>query len=102
MAPVGYFFDVITNGFGVMPDYRAQITGGRPLADRRLRARAAAQPPGAAADVPAAELERLKSGEAAAPAQAKGREVMAQERNFDEPRCSTRPTAELAGSQSRR
>ena len=23
--PVGYFFDVITNGFGVMPDYRAQI-----------------------------------------------------------------------------
>jgi len=21
----GYFFDVITNGFGVMPDYRAQI-----------------------------------------------------------------------------
>jgi mono/diheme cytochrome c family protein len=24
-ADVGYFFDVITNGFGVMPDYRAQI-----------------------------------------------------------------------------
>ena len=24
-APVGHFFDVITNGFGVMPDYRAQI-----------------------------------------------------------------------------
>ena len=24
-APAGYFFDVITNGFGVMPDYRAQI-----------------------------------------------------------------------------
>jgi len=23
---VGYFFDVMTNGFGVMPDYRAQIT----------------------------------------------------------------------------
>jgi mono/diheme cytochrome c family protein len=23
---VGYFFDVITNGFGAMPDYRAQIT----------------------------------------------------------------------------
>ena len=24
-APVGYFFDVMTNGFGAMPDYRAQI-----------------------------------------------------------------------------
>ena len=24
-APPGYVFDVITNGFGVMPDYRAQI-----------------------------------------------------------------------------
>jgi mono/diheme cytochrome c family protein len=25
-APPGYVYDVITNGFGVMPDYRAQIT----------------------------------------------------------------------------
>jgi hypothetical protein len=24
-APPGHFFDVITNGFGAMPDYRAQI-----------------------------------------------------------------------------
>jgi mono/diheme cytochrome c family protein len=24
-APPGYFFDVITNGFGAMPDYKAQI-----------------------------------------------------------------------------
>jgi mono/diheme cytochrome c family protein len=24
-APVGYFYDVITNGFGAMPDYAAQI-----------------------------------------------------------------------------
>jgi mono/diheme cytochrome c family protein len=24
-APVGYLFDVVTNGFGVMPDYKAQI-----------------------------------------------------------------------------
>ena len=24
-APVGYFFDVVTNGFGTMPDYSAQI-----------------------------------------------------------------------------
>jgi mono/diheme cytochrome c family protein len=25
-APLGYFFDTITNGFGVMPDYSAQVT----------------------------------------------------------------------------
>jgi mono/diheme cytochrome c family protein len=25
-APVGYLFDVMTNGFGAMPDYRAQIS----------------------------------------------------------------------------
>jgi mono/diheme cytochrome c family protein len=25
-APVGYFFDVMTNGFGIMPDYRMQIS----------------------------------------------------------------------------
>jgi mono/diheme cytochrome c family protein len=24
-APIGHFFDVVTNGFGAMPDYRAQI-----------------------------------------------------------------------------
>ena len=24
-APVGYFFDIISNGFGVMPDYAAQV-----------------------------------------------------------------------------
>ena len=24
-APVGYFYDVITNGFGIMPDYASQI-----------------------------------------------------------------------------
>jgi mono/diheme cytochrome c family protein len=25
-APPGYFFDVITNGFGTMPDYASQIS----------------------------------------------------------------------------
>ncbi|HET9409206.1 MAG TPA: cytochrome c [Candidatus Sulfotelmatobacter sp.] len=25
-APLGYFFDVMTNGFGIMPDYASQIT----------------------------------------------------------------------------
>lgn len=29
-APLGYFFDVITNGFGAMPDYKAQV----PVEDR--------------------------------------------------------------------
>jgi mono/diheme cytochrome c family protein len=29
-APAGHFFDVMTNGFGVMPDYRAQV----PVRDR--------------------------------------------------------------------
>jgi mono/diheme cytochrome c family protein len=24
--PLGYYFDVMTNGFGAMPDYRAQVT----------------------------------------------------------------------------
>jgi len=25
-APLGYFFDVMTNGFGIMPDYAAQVS----------------------------------------------------------------------------
>ena len=24
-APLGYFFDIVTNGFGIMPDYASQI-----------------------------------------------------------------------------
>jgi mono/diheme cytochrome c family protein len=58
-APVGHFFDVITNGFGAMPDHAAQIK----VEDRwaiaaYLRALQAA---GSATidDVPAAERERL-------------------------------------------
>ncbi len=27
-APVGHFFDVMTNGFGAMPDYAAQVAAG--------------------------------------------------------------------------
>jgi mono/diheme cytochrome c family protein len=60
--PVGYIFDVITNGFGVMPDYRTQI----PVEDRwrivayvrALQLSRNATP----ADVPADEMERLRSG----------------------------------------
>ena len=43
-VPDGYIFDVITNGFGAMPDYAAQSRAARPLGDRRLRAGPAAQP----------------------------------------------------------
>ena len=42
-APVGHFFDVMTNGFGAMPDYAAQIKRARSLGDRRLHPRAAAE-----------------------------------------------------------
>jgi mono/diheme cytochrome c family protein len=72
-APVGHFFDVMTNGFGVMPDYRAQV----PVADRwrivaYIRALQLSQS-ATASDVPAAEMARLQAGEtahAAAPAPA--------------------------------
>ena len=70
-APVGHFFDVITNGFGAMPDHAAQIK----VVDRwaiaaYLRALQAA---GSATidDVPAAERARLEAErdqQAAAPA----------------------------------
>jgi mono/diheme cytochrome c family protein len=69
-APPGYFFDVISNGFGVMPDYRAQIT----TEDRwrivaYLRVLQASQQ-GSTADVPAADLQRLQNPAPAAPAAA--------------------------------
>ena len=68
--PVGYLVDVITNGFGAMPDYRAQI----PAEDRwRIVAYVRAlqlSRHATTADVPAAEMERLRSG---APAPATGR-----------------------------
>lgn len=58
-APIGYFFDVATNGFGVMPSYAAQV----PNADRWAIAayiRALQLSQGAPlADVPAAERAAL-------------------------------------------
>ena len=68
MMPVGYYIDVMTSGFGVMPDYRAQIT-----VDDRWRIAAYVKAlqlshSGTAGDVPAAEMDRLKSGKAAEPA----------------------------------
>jgi hypothetical protein len=64
-APVGHFYDVITNGFGAMSDYSAQV----PPRDRwaiiaYVRALQLSR------NAPAAELpsnlrERLKTGDAA-------------------------------------
>jgi mono/diheme cytochrome c family protein len=71
VMPIGYFVDVMANGFGAMPDYRMQLTP----ADRwRVAAFVRAlqlSHAAAESDVPAAELERLKSG-APAPAAAAG------------------------------
>ncbi len=60
-APVGHFFDVMTNGFGAMPDYAAQI---RP-ADRwaiaaYIRALQLSQN-ATLADVPAEERQKLEA-----------------------------------------
>ena len=64
-AQPGYFYDVITNGFGVMPDYRSQIT----VEDRwRIIAYVRAlqlSHQGTTTDMPADLLAELrKSGEA--------------------------------------
>jgi mono/diheme cytochrome c family protein len=59
-APVGHFFDVITNGFGAMPDYAAQIAPADRWAIiayvRALQLSAHAT----VADVPAADRARLE------------------------------------------
>ena len=61
-APAGHFYDVMTNGFGAMPDYRAQIEP----ADRwavvaYIRALQRSQH-ATLADVPAEEAAKLKGG----------------------------------------
>jgi mono/diheme cytochrome c family protein len=60
--PMGYFFDVMTNGFGAMPDYKAQIA----VEDRwRIAAYVRAlqlSHHATAADVPADELRKLNEG----------------------------------------
>jgi mono/diheme cytochrome c family protein len=61
-APVGYFFDVMTNGFGAMPDYRAQVEP----ADRwaiiaYIRALQRSQQ-AALADVPPDAVAKLETG----------------------------------------
>jgi mono/diheme cytochrome c family protein len=66
--PPGYFFDVITNGFGVMPSYAAQV----PVADRwaiaaYIRALQLSQH-ATIAEVPADQRAALESGAPAAAA----------------------------------
>lgn len=61
-APVGYFFDVMTNGFGAMPDYRGQIEP----ADRwaiiaYIRALQRSQQ-ATLADVPPEQAAKLRAG----------------------------------------
>jgi mono/diheme cytochrome c family protein len=61
-APAGYFFGVITNGFGVMPDYRSQIAvedRWRIIAYLRVLQLSHDAP---ATDVPADELQKLGGG----------------------------------------
>jgi len=68
-APLGHFYDVMTNGFGAMPDYRAQIAPrDRWAIAAYVRALQLSQH-AAAADVPAEERQKL-SQPAAAPAAA--------------------------------
>ena len=61
-APAGHFFDVITNGFGAMPDYAAQISASDRWAIiayvRALQLSAHAT----LADVPPADRARLEAG----------------------------------------
>jgi len=64
-APVGHFYDVMTNGFGAMPDYSAQI----PPRDRwaiiaYIRALQLSQN-APASELPAEMREKLKTGGAA-------------------------------------
>ena len=62
-APVGHFFDVITNGYGSMPDYRAEV----PPRDRwaivaYIRALQRSQH-ATLKDVPPAERPKLEGGQ---------------------------------------
>jgi mono/diheme cytochrome c family protein len=61
-VPPGYFFEVMTNGFGVMPDYRMQVT---PEDRWRIAAYVRAlqlSHHATTGDVPADQLRQLQSG----------------------------------------
>jgi mono/diheme cytochrome c family protein len=64
-APLGHFYDVMTNGFGAMPDYRAQIASrDRWAIAAYVRALQLSQH-AAAADIPAEERQKLAQPAAA-------------------------------------
>jgi mono/diheme cytochrome c family protein len=97
--PDGYFFDVMTNGFGAMPDYAAQV-GPR---DRwaivaYIRALQLSQN-ATLADVPAdrrADLERQAASAPAAPATALG--IAPADSRFGEPQPEAQPSPAAAGA----
>jgi mono/diheme cytochrome c family protein len=65
-APVGYFYNVITSGFGAMQDYSAQVTPeDRWLIVAYIRALQLTET-ATRADVPADQLKQLESGVPAA------------------------------------
>ena len=58
-ASIGHFYDVMTNGFGAMPDYRAQVSPrDRWAIAAYLRALQLSQH-ASAADIPAEERQKL-------------------------------------------
>jgi mono/diheme cytochrome c family protein len=59
-APVGHFFDVMTNGFGAMPDYAAQIKAEDRWAIAAYIRALQLSGHAALADVPPAEREKLR------------------------------------------
>jgi len=59
-APVGHFFDVITNGFGAMPDYAAQIRAEDRWAIIAYVRALQLSEHATAADVPATEREKIQ------------------------------------------
>jgi len=59
-APVGHFFDVITNGFGAMPDYAAQIRAEDRWAIIAYVRALQLSEHATMADVPAAERDRIR------------------------------------------
>ena len=73
-ADVGYFFDVITNGFGAMPDYRAQIAPRDRWAIVAYSRALQLSHHATAADIPADEMKKLTGGAAPAAEKKEGGE----------------------------
>ena len=70
-SPAGHFFNVITNGWGAMYSYNDRIVPRRPLADRRVRARAAAEPARRGRSAAADDRGKRQTAEEATPGAAR-------------------------------